>query len=265
MTRPPASEERIGSDWYDRSAYFDSGEHLHDFGSRFQRYRVRKVLEIHTPAPGDRVLDLGCGWGTITFALAPRVGEVVGLDFSQRAVEGCNKRLERLAGRRQGPAGGQGAPGPDPSAAPEGASAATGGIRFRVGDARRTGMDAESFDVVVAADLFEHLYPDDSREVAAEAFRLLRPGGVLSVWTPCRSHILEVLKNNDVVLKRDPSHVDYKSMPRMRRIVTRAGFEVERAYFAESHLPGLSAVERIGQRWLPLLRRRIAVLGRKPG
>lgn len=230
--------ERIDRDWYDRSAYFDAGDHIRDFGSRFQRYRAAKVLDLARPAATDCVLDLGCGWGTISFALAPLVREVVGLDFSERAVAGCDRELER-----------------------QGLS----NVVFRVGDARASGLAAGSFDLVVAADLFEHLYPEDSGSVAEEAFRLLRAGGAFAVWTPCRSHLLEVLKNNDFVLRRDVSHVDYKSMPRLKALLTEAGFWVERAYYAESHLPVLSRIERIAGRWIPLLRRRIAVLGRKPG
>lgn len=232
-------DERIGKAWYDESTYFDleGGIHLHDFDSRFQRYRVRKVLELLGPRRTDRVLDLGCGWGSISFALGAIVREVVGLDFSERAVVSCDRRL-RTSG--------------------------FGNVTFRVADARHTGLGAASFDAVVAADLFEHLYPDDSHEVAAEAFRVLKPGGRLAVWTPCRSHILEVLKNNDIILKRDVSHVDYKSMPRMREIATGAGFRIERACFVESHLPGLNVLERLWQRWVPLLRRRIAVLAVKP-
>ena len=80
---------------------------------------------------------------------------------------------------------------------------------------------------------------------------------------PCRSHILEILRNNDILLKRAISHVDYKSMSRIRKILIDAGFEIDRAYYAESHLPVLSVLERLGQRWVPWLRRRIAVLGVK--
>lgn len=183
------------------------------------------------------MLDLGCGWGTVSWALAARARSVVGLDFSQRAVEECSARLERSELRN---------------------------LEFVVGDAADTGLDAGGFDLVVAADLFEHLYPDDSEAVAKEAFRVLRAGGRCAVWTPCRSHFLEVLKNNSILLKPDPSHVDYKSMARMRSLLTDAGFGIERAYYAESHLPGLRLIERAAQRVVPLLRRRIAVLGRKP-
>ena len=94
------------------------------------------------------------------------------------------------------------------------------------------------------------------RSVAEEAFRVLKAGGCIAVWTPCRSHILEVLKNNSIILKRDISHVDYKSMSRMKGILTNAGFEIGRAYFAESHLPGHSRHLSSGsvRGWIPLLR-----------
>lgn len=228
----------IGKEYYDSSDYFQGdADHLQDMESPFQRYRVRKVLEIHEPGPEDRVADLGCGWGTFDFALAPRVGEMVGVDFSEKSIRLCRDRL---------------------------ASDPHDNLRFLCADAGDTGLEGGSFDVVLAADLFEHLYPEDSKRVVAEAFRLLRPGGRFSVWTPHRGHLLEHLKNNDILLKRDVSHVDYKSMERMTGLLEDAGFEIERAYYAESHLPVLSTVERALQRFVPLLRRRVAVLGRKP-
>jgi ubiquinone/menaquinone biosynthesis C-methylase UbiE len=237
-TPAPDGPERIDQAWYDDSTYFEgSTAHLTDLDSPFQRYRVARVLDIQTPGPDDRVVDLGCGWGTFEWVLAPRVAEIVGVDFSETSIRLCRERL-----------------------AQEGHA----NVRFVQADAGATGLEAGAWDAVVCADLFEHLYPDDSRRVAAEAFRLLRPGGWFSVWTPHRGHILEILKNNRILLKPDPSHVDYKSMERMTGLVREAGFTVERAYYAESHLPGLRTVERALQGVVPLLRRRIAVLGRKP-
>ncbi len=231
------SADRIGREFYDRTGYFeeDAG-HLTDPRSDFQRYRVRKVLEIHQPSPDERVLDLGCGWGTFSFALAPRVREVVGVDFSHRAVELCHARAGNLGVEN---------------------------TRFVETDARDTGLEAGSFDTVIAADLFEHLYPDDSTAVVGECHRLLRPGGRLVIWTPHRGHLLEILKSRGILLRPDPSHVDYKSMSRLRRLLSEAGFEVERAYYTESHVPLLRTAERLLLPWIPLLRRRIAMLGRR--
>ena len=232
-------ESRIGKEFYDSGDYFENGgtTHLVDHDSPFQRYRVAKVLEIHAPGPDDRLVDLGCGWGTFDFALADQVGSIVGVDFSRRSIEICEARL---------------------------AETPVGNVRFLCADGGDTGLESAAYDVVLAADLFEHLYPEDSGRVAREAFRILAPGGRFVTWTPHRGHVLEMLKNNDIVLKRDVSHVDYKSMARMKELLADAGFEIERAYYAESHVPGLRTAERLLQRVVPFLRRRIAVLGRKP-
>jgi ubiquinone/menaquinone biosynthesis C-methylase UbiE len=232
------TEERIGREFYDRSDYFEGGtEHLQDLDSPFQRYRIDKVLQIYEPGPEERVLDLGCGWGTFCWALGPRVAEMVGVDFSQKSIDLCEERL---------------------------AHTAIEGVSFLCADARDTGLEAESFDLVIGADLVEHLYPEDSQAVIAEAFRVLKSGGRLSLWTPHRGHFLEMLKARNIILRRDVSHVDYKSMERLKTMVASEGFGLERAYYAESHLTGLRSIEKMFQRWVPALRRRVALLARKP-
>jgi len=232
------SAGRIGKEHYDSSDYFegDRARHLTHRTSAFQRYRIAKVIELAAPVRTDRVVDLGCGWGTFELALATRVAEVVGVDFSERAIEFCRRRLVE-----------------EPRA----------NVRFVCADAGATGLPSSAFDLVIAADLFEHLYPEDSARVAVEAYRLLAPGGRIAAWTPHRGHVLEILKNREILLRRDETHVDYKSMEAMKRLLSDAGFTIERAYYAESHVPGLSTVERLLQPVVPMLRRRIAVLGRK--
>lgn len=231
-------DERIGREYYDSSEYFDGGtEHLTDLSSPFQQYRISKVLGIWEPGREERVVDLGCGWGTFEFALAHRVAEIVGVDFSERSIALCERRL---------------------------AEHPLENVRFLRADAGDTGLEGGAWSLVVAADLFEHLYPDDSLRVVREAHRLLARGGRFAIWTPHRGHLLEILKNRGILLKPDPTHVDYKSMGRLRMMLEEAGFVVEKAYYAESHLPVLRGLERALIPWLPWFRRRIAVLGRKP-
>lgn len=226
----------VGAEDYGADYFENRGHHLTDPESAFQRYRLRKVLEIYDPGKEERVLDLGCGWGTFSFALGGRVAEIVGLDFSEKSIELCRERLARE---------------PRP------------GLRFVRADATDTGLPAAHFDVVLAADLFEHLYPEQTRSVLDECRRVLKRGGRLSIWTPHRGHILEILKNNRILLKPDPTHVDYKSMDGLKEELRRVGLSIEKAYYAESHLPVLRALERNLMHRIPLLRRRIAILARK--
>ena len=105
-------------------------------------------------APDARVLDVGCGPGTITVGLAARVpdGHVVGLDAAPavldeaRALPGATER---------------------------------GNLRFEVGDVYELGFGDESFDVVHAHQVLQHLA--DPLGALAEMRRVCRAGGVVAV------------------------------------------------------------------------------------
>lgn len=229
-------DRTIGQEYYD-SEYFQRGAHLTDPNSRFHRYRARNLVGLVAPTGSERVVDMGCGWGTITYALAPHVREIVGVDYSEKSVAICRRRQES-----------------EPHA----------NLSFRHADARATTLEADAWDVVVAADLYEHLYPDDAVTVTAEAFRLLRGGGRLVVWTPNRGHVLEAMKSRGIFMQPDPSHVDYKSPARLEELVTTAGFRVGELSYAPSHLPLFSTLERALQAGVPWLRRRITLVAVKP-
>ena len=112
-------------------------------------------------APGERVLDVGCGGGRHSFEALRRGAYVVAFDY--------DKDLHEVATVMDAMHTGSEVP------------AAASGRAVR-GDAYALPFPDASFDKVVAAEIFEHL-PDDER-AAAEIVRVLRPGGMLAVTVP---------------------------------------------------------------------------------
>ncbi len=102
---------------------------------------------------GRRLLDLGCGFGSFVLAARQAGFEAQGLDMGDFQVKFARQRLAIEA------------PEADPEAV------------YLHGDAQHTGLPAESYDVITAWNLLEHV--PDCRQLLREAHRLLRPGGIL--------------------------------------------------------------------------------------
>lgn len=108
-------------------------------------YRLQGVLDAIGPVKGLRVLDLGCGKGRFARALQARGAEVAGIDVSTAML------------------------------------AEADGIERVRGSVRSLPFRSESFDAVVAVEVFEHLEPSTWEATIAEARRVLAPGGTLAV------------------------------------------------------------------------------------
>ena len=94
---------------------------------------------------------------------------------------------------------------------------------------------------------------------------MLRPGGHFVIWTPCTTHIVERLKARNIVLKTDETHMYYETMRILVEDLRWHGFGIDSRRYVESHWPVFNMAERLCQGWLPLLRRRIGIVARRPG
>ena len=113
-------------------------------------------------SPGDRVLDLGCGGGRHAFEVYRRGAHVVALDQNAEDLTAVQNMFNAMAAEEQVPAG---------------ATATT--VK---GDALNLPFADDSFDVVIAAEILEHI-PQDTAAMA-ELVRVVRPGGTVAVSVP---------------------------------------------------------------------------------
>jgi ubiquinone/menaquinone biosynthesis methyltransferase len=126
---------------------------LLSFG-RDRRWKLR-VADLAGVRPGDRVLDLACGTGDLTFASARRGGRVIGLDITERMIDLARAKAGAL-GRT---------------------STSTSAPEWVVADMGALPVANASMSVVTTGYGLRNV-PDLSRAIG-EVFRVLEPGGRL--------------------------------------------------------------------------------------
>ena len=112
--------------------------------------------------PGERVLDLGCGFGRHAFEAYRRGAHVVAVDRSQEEVASVTAMFRAMAAAGEAPA-----------------DLVARAVR---GDLLSLPVPDASFDVVMASEVLEHI-PDDDVAMA-EIARVVRPGGRVAVTVP---------------------------------------------------------------------------------
>jgi SAM-dependent methyltransferase len=198
--------------------------------TRWTQLRLAAVEDLVEPHPGDRVLDLGCAAGAITDFLSGFGCEVVGVDSEPRAIEHARSLF------------------PD--------------YRFEQADVAELPFPDGSFEKAVAADLVEHLPDDTFRAMLAECRRVLVPGGTLSLYTPNPSHLIERLKERNLVLAQNPTHIGLRTSAQIAAELIEGGYVVERNEWRRSFFRGLRSVERVAGPRLDLFRYRLCIRAR---
>ena len=153
---PGESRPRKVQDLFTRIApRYDLINDLQSFG--LHRLWKRRLVRMANAQSGERALDVCCGTGDVTLALARRGAEAVGVDFSEAMLAIAR---ERLARKRSGNSDGKHA-------------------HFVVGDAENLSYPNDSFDIVTISYGLRNL--SDWRMGLAEMHRVSKAGGRLLV------------------------------------------------------------------------------------
>ena len=177
-----------------------------EFGRQAQTFEAwaektgDQVADRFRSALGDasrgNLLDVACGPGVVTAAIAPGAASVVAFDATEPMLEKARARCAR-AGLQN--------------------------VLFRRGDAEHLPFEEAQFDGVVTR-LAVHHFANPQRALD-EMFRVLRPGGtavivdVVSSEEPEESNL-----QNAIERLRDPSHVRMLPATELDTCVARAGF-----------------------------------------
>ncbi len=141
--------------------------------------------------PGDKILEIGCGIGTVVAELARQGYDAMGTDISQVAIE---------YGR-----------------------AKYGNVRLEVQPAEELPYADGTFDIVLSFDLFEHIARIDRH--VGEVQRVLKPGGHYLFETPNKfsNVVAETLAYKSLKWRR--VHPSLHTPGQLRRRLARHGFE----------------------------------------
>ena len=122
------------------------------------------AIQRTTPLPA-KVLDFGCGPGTMALAMARLGYDVVGVDGASGMIEAARVRAKNLKGAR---------------------------VLFELADAASFDKPGGSFDAVVCSSVLEYL--DDDLGALRRLAGCLLAGGHLIVSVPCRGNLFAPLE-----------------------------------------------------------------------
>ena len=117
------------------------------------RVRVQMLRRFLAPAPGDRIIDLGCGNGRAIAWNADSGASIVGIDISPYFAREAIERSDLV-----------------------------------LGDLRKLPIEDGVFSKAWSLDVMEHLSPQALADVLAEANRVLAEGGCLFIYTHVRKN-----------------------------------------------------------------------------
>lgn len=156
--------------------YYDLIMALLTFG-REKKLR-QMTIRLAQLMSGDKVLEIGCGTGTLTLAAKSQVGssgEVVGIDIAPEMVAAASRKATRK--------------GID--------------VTFKVGSIASIPFQDNRFDVVICSFMIFHMPEDVRKKGFTEIYRILKSGGHLCILDGASSDKRYDIRELAPILKED--------------------------------------------------------------
>jgi len=167
----------------------------------------REIVENYI-AVGDKVLEIGCGTGTLAILCAEKGASVVGFDISPQMLSVANKKIRErdLTDRIQ--------------------LEEMGAIEMD------KAFNSDTFDKIVSALVFSEFYSDEQKYVLREAYRVLKHGGLIIIADEVRPNSLA--KRMLQLLVRIPlmvityilTQTSTRALKGIESAITSAGFQI---------------------------------------
>ena len=157
------------------------------------------LVELVPEESGGRWIDVACGPGVISRAIAGKVGSVSGVDLTPAMIDEAEKRA-----REEG----------------------VGNVSFAVGDATALDFPEAAFDGAITRLSLHHVPASD--RIVAEMARAVRPGGLVVLSDLAADSDRDAAAwREEIERLRDPSHWACLTPERLRKAGTAAGLVLE--------------------------------------
>jgi ubiquinone/menaquinone biosynthesis C-methylase UbiE len=189
----PDHAERVRDEFTRQAETFSSSPAITDAAL------AQRIIDAMGEGANGAVLDVACGPGVLSAAIAGLARELVAFDLTAAMLEKAAQRCA-AAGRRN--------------------------VSFHEGNATDLPFADAAFDAVVTRLSVHHF--DRPARVFAEIFRVLRPGGVFVVADVISSEVAaESELQNATEILRDPSHTRMLPGTELALLVASTGFSIE--------------------------------------
>lgn len=135
----------------------DLCKYKRDFSAFLLHVHHVKTYDFIAPfCKNKRVLDIGCFIGYGETRIYPQANEIIAIDSDSNAIKFARKNRKFR------------------------------NVKFKNVDARKLPFSNETFDIIIASQVIEHIYPDEVSNFLEEAKRVLRKEGLFFIVTPNR-------------------------------------------------------------------------------